>query len=70
MQLGYEAASTKMGLFLWAYFETISVTSPVMPTVAEGLSINWRLPLGINTVCEGCLHMKIGDQTKGYGRKI
>jgi len=37
MQLGYEAASTKMGLFPWACLETTSVSSPMSPAVAESL---------------------------------
>jgi hypothetical protein len=40
MQLGYEAASTTIGLFLCACLETTSVSSPVRPAVAESLSVN------------------------------
>lgn len=45
MQLEYEAALTKMGLFLRASHETTAVSSPVRPVVDEGLSVNWTLAL-------------------------
>lgn len=47
MQLGYEATLIKMGLFLWACLKTTSISSLVGPAVAKGLSVNWRLPLGL-----------------------